>query len=305
MAEWIEPKNFKEWSYRALALRPILLTMLVCGVVVLELRFDRIERILGAYLVTTNAARPESGTIWEKGHRTRTAKKTLEKIITERQTSEREARTAENFSQIAANLSADQGAMVSVDRFRQLYLQLPPTVADEVISPIELLAISSNGNWRRTYFEKTGSGLTAYLLNDENRVIRQLDISSKALLHLSRADDTAAVNLDNLPSFKNRIYPAARYFEALTFFPEDVRRNMILYPEKLLESTGQMVRVGISDEAVAGFIEMGFEFVNGAQHHVILVQGHEWAVWRLRSYLERKDTSSAPVDDYLKDRTPR
>ena len=305
MTEWIEPKNFKDWSYRVLALRPILLMLVVSSVLVLEMRFDWVERILGAYLVTTNAVRPESGTIWEKGRRTRTAQKTLEKILTERQTIQREARNAVNFSQIAANLSVDQGAMVSVERFRQLYLQLPPTAAREVISPFELLAIGGKGNWRRTYFEKAGRGLTAYLLDGDNRVLRQLEIPSNALLQLSRADDVSAANLDKLPSFKNRIYPAARYFEALTTFPEDIRRNMILHPEMLLKSTGQMVRVGISDEAVAGFIEMGFEFVNGAQHHVILVQGHEWAVWRLRSYLERKSPTLNPIHDYLEDRTPR
>ena len=305
MTEWAEPKNFKDWSQRVLALRPILLTLLVSGVIVLEMRFDWVERTLGAYLVSTNAARPESGTIWEKGRRTRTAQKTLEKILTDRRTSEREARSAETFSQIAANLSADQGAMVSVDRFRQLYLQMPPTVSQEVISPFDLLAIIGSGSWRRTYFEKTGSGLTAYLLDGENRVLRQIDITSDALRQLNREVSVSATILENLPNFKKRIYPAERFFEALASFPEDIRRNMILHPVALLRSSGQIVRVGISDEAVAGFIEMGFEFVDGAQHNVTLVQGHEWAVWRLRSRLEGKGSASQPINDYLEDRTLR
>ena len=109
MIDWAEPKNLREWSQRIFAMRPILLTLLVSSIIVLEMRFDWVERSLGAYLVTTNAARPESGAIWEKGHRTRSARKTLEKIVTDRQNSQREARNAATFTQIAATLSSDRG----------------------------------------------------------------------------------------------------------------------------------------------------------------------------------------------------
>ena len=100
MNHWAEPKNFKEWSRRTLALRPVLVTLLVSSVLILEMRFDWVERTLGSYLATTNSARPESGAIWEKGRQTLTARKTLEKIVTDRQASRREARRAETFSQI-------------------------------------------------------------------------------------------------------------------------------------------------------------------------------------------------------------
>ena len=101
MIDWAEPKDLKEWSRRVFALRPVLLTLLISSVIILEMRFDWVERTLGAYLATTNPMRPESGAIWEKGRRTLTAQKTLEKIVTDRQSSQREARSAETLSQIA------------------------------------------------------------------------------------------------------------------------------------------------------------------------------------------------------------
>ena len=52
--------------------------------------------------------------------------------------------------------------------------------------------------------------------------------------------------------------------------------------------SGHIVRIGISDEAVSGFIELGFEIEEGTRRRVILLKGHEWAVWILRSYLEEK-----------------
>ena len=307
MTDWAEPKTIKDWSQRVFALRPILLTLLVSCIIVLEMRFDWVERTLGAYLATTNAARPETGAIWEKGHRTRTAQKTLEKIVADRQTTQREARSAENFLQIAASLSGGQGAMLSAERFRRLYLEMPRTASQEIISALDLLKIAGQGNWRRTYFEKNGDNLVAYLLDAENRVLREIDVPSNILLQMGREDRVKAETLADLPNYKNRIYPAERFFEALASFPEEIRRNMILNPEALLKPSGRILRVGISDEAVSGYIELGFEYVNGTRRQVTLAQGREWAVWRLRRYIEGKDATAGagPINKYLEDQTPR
>jgi len=298
MTDWIEPRNTADWLQRVFALRPILLTLLVIGIIILEMRFDWAERMLGAYLVTTNAARPESGAVWEKGHRTRAAQNNLEKIISDRQTSQREARSAETFSQIAANLQAGQGTMLSAEHFRLLYLKMPPTVSQEIMPAFDLLKIVGLGKWRRTYFEKNGDDLVAYLLDAENRVLREIDFSASVLRQMGPGDSDREESLEDLPNFKNRIYPAERFFEALAAVPEEVRRNMILNPGGLLAPAGRILRVGISDEAASGYIELGFEFVNGARRRVILAQGQEWAVWKFRSYIEARDAGTAPISDY-------
>jgi hypothetical protein len=292
MIDWAEPRDFKEWTQRAFGLRPILIVMLVGCILILELRFDWMERILGAYLVTTNFERPETGSIWEKSHRTRTARQTLEQILTDRQALQREARSAETFAQIAVNVTSGKGVMLSADHFRKLYLRLVPAIAQEIISPFELLGLASDGHWHRTYLEKSGSGLMIYLLDDSNRVLRQLEMNSALLSFMERGETASAESLDQLPIFKNRIYPADRFFNALADFPEDVRRSMVPHPEALLAVSGQIVRVGISDETLSGFIELGFEILSGTQRRIVLVRGHEWAVWRLRSYLEEKQPAS-------------
>ena len=108
-----------------------------------------------------------------------------------------------------------------------------------------------------------------------------------------------AESLDQLPIFENRIYPADQFFNSLESFPEEVRRSMVPHPETLLEVAGEIVRVGISDETLSGFIELGFEFFDGNEHRVVVIQGHEWAVWRLRSHLEgmEKGHVAGQVDD--------
>jgi hypothetical protein len=288
MTDWVEPRDFKEWAKRIFGLRPILTVILIGCILILELRFDWMERILGVYLVTTNVERPETGSIWEKTHQTLTARQTLEQILSDRQALQREARSAETFTQIADSVTNGNGVMLSADHFRKLYLRLAPAIAQEIISPFELLELAGNGRWHRTYFEKFGIGLMIYLLDDGNHVLRQLELNSTLLSFLKRSEMALTESLDQLPIFKNRIYPADRFFIALTDFPEDVRRSMLPHPETLLAASGQIVRVGISDETLSGFIELGFEILSGTQRQIVLVRGHEWAVWRLRSHLEEK-----------------
>ena len=292
MTDWAEPRDFKDWAKRIFGLRPILTVILISCILILELRFDWVERILGAYLVTTNFERPETGSIWEKSHQTRTARQTLEQIITDRQALQREARGAETFTQIADNVTTGKGVMLSADHFRKLYLRLSPAIAQEIISPFELLGLSSAGRWHRTYFEKFGISLMIYLLDDSNHVLRQLELNSALLSFLKRSEMALAESLDQLPTFKNRIYPADRFFNALADFPEDVRRSMLPHPEALLAVPGQIIRVGISDETLSGFIELGFEILGGTQRQIVLVRGYEWAVWRLRSHLEEKNPTA-------------
>jgi hypothetical protein len=286
--DWSEPRDFKEWARRAFALRPLLLVLLIFVVLILELRFDWLEQALGSYLVTTNRKRPESGAIWEIGHRRVTARQTLEKLITDRQSSQREARGATTFTQIASNLPPRQGVMLSSEHFRDLYLALPQNITYTVISPFELLRLFSNGHWVRTYLENEDYGFKIYLLNSENRVLRELRIPSDLLHQIRRVEIALQGTLEDMPIFENRIYAADRFFNAMKSLPEEDLKSVISQPERLLGMPGRIVRVGISDEAVSGYIELGFEIDDGTRRRVILLRGREWAVWSLRSLLEEK-----------------
>ena len=295
MTDWAEPSNFKEWAKRMFALRPLLIFTLISAIFILELRFDWIERALGSYLVTTNSERPESGSIWEKSHRTQTAQQALEQILIDRQAIQREARSAATFTQIAARVTSENGVMLSADHFRRLYMHLASSIAQEMISPLDLLALISQDRWRRTYFEKSGSGLMVYLLDANNRVLRQLELRHSLLSQLERGEVALVESLDELPNFKNRIYTADQFFHSLEAFHEEARRSVVPHPELLLAASGQIVRVGISDETLSGFIELGFEFFEGSQRRVLIIQGQEWAVWRLREHLEGAERNDLSV----------
>jgi len=295
--DWAEPKNIREWIFRSLSLRPILTLLLISGIMISELRFDWMEQMMGAFLVNTNASRPESGAIWEINRQTETARRTLEQIVTDRQASQREARNAGSFIEISANLAPDQGVMLSPDDFRRLYLGLPASIAQEIISPFEILKIFSEDRFTRTYFEKQGNGLQVYFLDAENRVLRRLLISADLLELIAQSQRAVDGTLDSFPKFKNRIYPADQFLNVLESLPDESRRNVMPQPERLLVAAGRIVRVGISDETVSGNIELGFEIKVGALTRVVFMLGREWAVWQIRAKLEGKNSDTAPFLD--------
>ena len=289
---WSEPKNFIEWAQRLFSARTLMMSMLLLVLLISEFRFDWMEQTLGSFLVSTNATRPESGAIWEIGKQTRSARQAIEKIVTDRQSSYREAGNATSFKQIAATIRPDEWLLVPPDLFRKLYLELPPEVAREIIPSFELLQLINNRDWERTYFEKDGDGLNIYILDKENRVLKRLPISPDLLYMMDNSDVAYGKRLEDFPVFEGRIYPGDLFFSVLKDLTPEVRDGVIRRPEHLLRLPGNIARVGISDEAISGFIQIGFEIESGAQQMVVRLQGHEWAVWRLHSLLEQQGAST-------------
>ncbi len=271
---------------RIFSLRPLVL-MLVIGLVgVSELRYDWGERLIGRFLLATNVHRPESGAIWEKGHRTASALQTLNQIITDKQSVQRQAREATSFSQIAQTLSQGHDVILAASHFQALYNALPPERAGELLSPYSLIRMRSQGKWDRTFFEPAEKGLTIYFLNRDNRVLHQLQIDALLLERIEQDESEQRESLEHLPQFSGRIYNAEQFLTALEEMPEDLQRHIIPWPEKLLKAPGRIQRVGVSDEVLSGHIEIGLEMEDGRQTRVVLIKGRDWAVARLRSHLE-------------------
>jgi len=283
---WTEPKSHSEWFQRLISVRALMMSMFFLVLFVSELRFDWIEQTIGSYLVSTNAARPETGAIWEIGKQTRTAQQAIDKIVSDRQSSYREAGTATSFKQIATTIQPDEWLLVPPDLFRKLYLELPPELAREIVPPFELLELVNNQDWDRTYFEKDGEALNVYLLNKDNRVLRKLHISADLLYLMAHSEIQVGRNLDDFSVFNGRTYDSEYFFKVLKTLSPEVRQGVIRRPEQILNIPGRIVRVGISDEAISGFIQIGFEIESGTQGLLMLIQGHEWAVWRMHSVLE-------------------
>lgn len=257
-----------------------------------EMKLNWVERLVGAYLVATNDERPESGAIWDKGRKAQTARMAIDKLASDREASQRMARNAGTLNEVIATLAPGQGVMLSAEHFRELYQKLPSGIAAEMISPFDLLRLTSEKRWVRAYLEKSAEGLMIYLLEPGNQVLRQLRVTAATLALMTRRGESASQSLEEMAGFQNRIYTADRFFAALAALTEEERRGLIAQPERLLEVSETLTRVGISDENLAGFVDLGVEVQAGGRRRVLLFQAQDWAVWRLRALLEGKPSGA-------------
>ncbi len=124
--------------------------------------------------------------------------------------------------------------------------------------------------------------------NGQNRVLNQLKVSSDLLYQISKHEFARKGTLEDLTNFENRIYRADKFFKALDALSEEVRRGVIARPEVLLKIPGRIIRVGISDETLFGFIELGFEFEAVEQKKIFFIQGAGYLLILLGQYWPQK-----------------
>ena len=259
---------------RLMALRSALVLTAVLALLVTEFRFDWIEKAVGAYLVSTNEQRPQSGTVWDQGHQSDQARQTLSDYTQERTGLQSDARRATTMGQVLEGINAEQGAMISADHFVELYHKLPRVLSHELISPYTLLTYLSGNQWKRTFFERQGSDqLQIYLLDDHNQVLHRLSVGPVLIEHVRRGEVAVQTRLDQLGDFAGRIYPAEQFFAALNTLSEEVKRGIVDSPESLLQISGRIVRVGISGQILDETVDIGFEVEDVQGTKVILTQG--------------------------------
>jgi hypothetical protein len=281
------PQTVRSYKQRILTARSICVVAGLALLVATELHFSWIESAVGAYLLSTNDLRPESGAIWEQGHKSESAQHALREYMDRRQDIQREVRRASSMGQAISGIEEARGAMISAAHFLELYCKLPPAISHDVASPYALMAYWSSGKWQRTFFAFQDAGrLSIFLLDANSQVLLRLDLEADLVDHIRRGEVAIHGGLDELKDFSGHIYPADLFFAVLNNLPPNVRERAVARPGDLLRISGKIRRVGISSKSLAGAVDLGFEVEDASGVKVILTQGHTTAVQRLRLALD-------------------
>ncbi|BBO92903.1 hypothetical protein [Desulfosarcina ovata] len=286
MPAWSEVRDLRTWMLRGFSLRGAVLCLAVLAVLISEVRFNWVEILMGRYLAATNSYRPESGNVWEQGRLRQVATQTLEQMVTDQLTAQREAREASSLAELVDGLSDSRGTMISAERFKALYSQVPEAVARTLFSPILMLRISAEKSWERVYLERENGQVGIYLLDRANNVLSYTTISGRRLESTGVGGPLVSGTLEEHPEFSGRIYPADRFFMALDALSPEVQRGVLPRPATVLAVEGNPVRVGISDEVNADAIRIAIEMETPRGRQLLITVGQEWAVWQLRLRLE-------------------
>ena len=286
MPAWSEPQDLKTWMARGLSLRGTVLFLSALAILISEVRFSWVEVLVGRYLAVTNSHRPESGSVWEQGRLKQVATQTLEQMVTQQLTAQREAHEASSLAQLIDGLSESQGAMISAEQFKRLYIQIPEAAARNLFSPILMLRIGAEKSWDRVYMERENDQVGIYLLDRDNNVLSYKTLTDQQLKSTGTEPHILPGTLDEQPEFTGRIYPADRFFMALDTLTPEIQRGVLSQPSTLLSAQGTPLRVGVSDEVDADMIRIGIEMDTPQGRQIVLTMGQEWAVWQVRMLLE-------------------
>ena len=211
MLAWSEPRDLKSWAMRALSFRSAVLLLAASTLLFSEVRFSWVEMMVGRYLAVTNSHRPESGNVWEQGRLKQVATQTLEQMVTQQLTAQREAQQATSLIELIDGLEPSRGIMISAVQFRNLYGKIPQAVARTLFSPILMLRISSEKSWERVYLERENGQVGIYLLDRGNNVLSYTTLNNRQVQSTGIQAESLTGALDNQPEFAGRIYPADRH----------------------------------------------------------------------------------------------
>lgn len=288
MTLWYEPAKTSEWLRRVISFSNLLILCTATILIISELRFDWCELMIGRYLASLNASRPETGAVWKAGEQSSRAHTFLKNIIEERQNSARYAQEATSFAELASGILPGQWANIDKEHFKRLYLAIPSAAASELIPPAELIWLLGGGAVTRIFCEGKPYGLEIFFLNSANRALDQITLNRTKMEKIERNEAIFKGSLEQIPEFQGRIYPSELFFKALLELPQDIIPDLITTPQKLISQQGTLTRAGIWSEAASGYIKLGFEFKDNGKSVVIFIRSREWAVWRLSSKLTEK-----------------
>ncbi len=287
--KWYEPLSVGEWVRQTLSFLNLGLLILTVAFGASEFRFDWCEKLLGNYLLATNDLRPETGALWEAGRQTSNAHKSLNLIITQREDSRRSVHGAESFPVLLESLGPGEWVTLEKEHFKKLYLSLSPGIGRQIIDPSYLVWLLNGNITDRIFCEGMTEGIKIYFIDSQNRVIRQIDLKKNTIIEIESRNEPVQGRLSEIEAFSNRIYPAAKFFDAMLKLPPEMISELMVDPDLLLEQEGTIQQVGIWNEADDGYIKLGFEFEYRGENRVLLVQAREWAVWQLSLILKGDD----------------
>ena len=278
---WYDPLTLGEWTRRCVSLLNIAIVMFTVVFVFSEFRFDWCERVIGEYLASTNALRPEEGAIWESGRANNLGKDSVRQILSRKNDIRESAQGAESFNALIRDLRPGEWVTLEKEQFKRLYNALPGSAARHFMEPVRLVWLINANATDRIFCEGRADGMTVYFIDAGNRVIDQVTMGKESLTQVDETQSLQTGALEDFPQVAQQIYPADDFFKAALSLPEDVRYDLIPDAELLLDQPGELLRVGLGNEAENGFIRLAFEFQNRGQSGIIMSRAREWAVWQL------------------------
>ncbi len=283
---WHSPKTFSQWILRWTSLANLVLFLAVVILPGMAIQKHWPEQILGAYLASQNANRPEKGAIWEAGQGISLAKAHIAGIIKNREELRLHVLGADSFAGLAAALSPGQCVKIEPETLLRLYQSLPEKKAAKFMDPLKLIWLIRARGASQILCQAKTSGMSIYFMEKDNQLLDVIDLSKDTIQDFQHTTNKQNLFLEQIPEFSRNIYPAPVFFKSALRLPKEMRSNLMENPDILMSQKGTLHRVGIANQSETGYVSVGFEFIHEKTPLVIRTRAKEWVIWQLGLFLQ-------------------
>lgn len=279
-------KNSKTNFFKRIAtLKNIAVLIFLISIALLEYSLDLVEIAIGNILELTNGLRPQAGTIWELNEKDQIADTELEKLAQKIQEPKIKEAEINDVSQLRAELDKNQSVIVSAKKFKELYTQIPPRYAYDIIAPFDLLRLSHSDNWAWTKIVKQESNLACFFLDGDKQLLQDTYPPLTVLYNLPNIEATQQTSLDSMEFFRGRTFSPEQFFDAFNELPNTVKLQLINNPYLLIQWDENIQKVAISKYSLDNSVLIGFEILKGIYTEIYTFEASELAANYLISRL--------------------
>ena len=279
------PKIFANKAFLTCAALFILL-------LVLEFTTDFAEIVVGKIIDLTNPLRPKAGTFWEINKKDQLANDRLIEIAKNIPINEDDFVEINDLKQLSEILEQEQTVLLSPEQFRNIYHQIPPRFAFEIISPFDILKLSHSRKWSWTKITKAENSLSFFFMDGDKQLLMDTYPPLTVLYELPLANNLRSVTIDSMPMFQGRTISREQFFAAFDELSDQVKLQLINNPFQLIEWESNIRKVGISRYAIDNTVMLGFEVTQNIYTEVHTFDASELATNYLVARLNEIYTTS-------------
>ncbi len=217
------------------------------------------EIYAGRYLSNHNSEREPYGITWEKERKARLAARQLAEGLAAGSKLKDNTDRVGTFIELVNILPNNGSAQISPSKFVSLYMALPKSSRDGLISSTELLDYYYNSEWTRTSVSLENDVASAHFVDGKNQILRSVPLVDELIRVVGTGGRRVIGGLSDDSRFIGRLHPAERFFAILFQLP-DIDRNAIFPdPEMLLGLPKPLTWVGLAPAGGEPFAQVGFE----------------------------------------------
>ena len=248
---------------------PLMMILVFALISVAEYTSHFAEKSAGAYLNWRNADRDAWGTLWVKEASKRNAARQLDAETAEATRLRRKAELVNSFAELVPIMPSGVGVPITPAKFIELYRNIPTALQNNLLPPDELAKMYWSNKIRRASAWVDNGNLVIYLIDDRNRVIRDVAIDESTLKAVENYGRIASGRIENMSIFTEFSMSAETFFQR--YYALNTSEQELLFDDAnaLLAIAKPVTKVGMGLNENDRFGVLGFESIGADGYYVI------------------------------------